>query len=228
MSEAQASGQAPASTGEGASSASATPAAATPPVAAPSSVSVSMSSEQLAARLAEEREKGVKSWLKEHGFEHKKDAAALIQFAKEKKDSERTEIEKRDARIQELEPKAKRLETLEQRYAASVNAKFAALPDGVRAAIEKVAGEDVDERERMMSVFEAAGVLNAAPAQAAGAPARPALANTSAAAPAPASAPQKSVFDAWTELKQSSPAKASVFYSLNQSEIEKSRPAASG
>lgn len=196
---------------------------------------VSMTSEQLKARLNEERDKGAKSFLKELGLESKEDAIAIISYAKKRQDEEKTELEKRDALINELKPKAERYESIRTRYEARVNAEFDALPETARQAIDEQAKGNAEERERFMQMFAKAGILKSAPTQndgehaGKGQPAAPpAPRNTTNAAPPPRPSAAPSAWEQYQALLSKSPVRAQLFYAANQFAIDQARPASEG
>ena len=186
------------------------------PPAAP--VSVSMTSEQLKARLEEERSKGAKAILKKFNFEKEEDLAAAFKTLEDLKTEKLSESEKAAKRLKELEPYESKFKTLESEYASMVEEQFSALPENVQKAIDDVAGGKPAERARVMKAFRANGLIAAQP---------PGIASPKTTAPtqqAPTPAPTKSKFDEWSELKATNPILASFFYKTHTTDIEASRP----
>lgn len=171
-------------------------------------------------RLADARDSGVKEALKALGVEKIEDAKALLDFAKQAKDAQKTEFEKLQDQIKALEPKAQKAEAYEKLVADMVTAQFEGLPDAAKAAIDKVANGDPQERLRMMNVMRDAGLLNPGP------PKPPAPANAAPASAPPSPAPARTAWDEYQDLKQKSSVLGSVYYETHKAEIERTRPAA--
>lgn len=221
----------------------ATPAAATEPVNAAPPVApapsdkgeeIRLSSRELQKRLEETRDAARTRFLKDLGFEKPDDLKAVLKAAKDAEDAKLSEIERLRKQAEEYKPRADRAAALEKQLATIVESQFNELPDNVRSAIDDVANGNAEERLRMMDVFRKSGLLkspvsaqapNAAPAQAPAAPPPPA-ANT-AGAPPPKPAAVKSKFDEWRDLEATNPVMASIFYTANKRDIDKSRPASS-
>jgi hypothetical protein len=196
---------------------------AVPPGAAPSGnpVSVDITSDKLASRFAEEREKARQKLLKDFGFDKADDLKAVLTAARELQDKNLTEQQRALKTIEELKPRADRATALEQRVAAFAKRELDALPEAARNAVTKHAGEDPDKVLATIEMFRDAGLIGAqAATPAAPEPPKPATSAAPANAPKPASG--RSKFDDW---KAKSGMAADIFYSLNQAEIERSRPA---
>lgn len=174
-------------------------------------------------RLADARDSGVKEALKALGVEKIEDAKALLDFAKQAKDAQKTEFEKLQDQIKALEPKAQKAEAYEKLVADMVNAQFEALPDAAKSAIDKQANGDPQERHRLMQVMREAGLLNGAPVAP---PKPPAPANAAPASAPPSPAPARTAWDEYQDLKQKSSVLGSVYYETHKAEIERTRPAA--
>jgi hypothetical protein len=195
-----------------------------PPVAdAPAHIAtpsqVSMSSEALKARLEEERGKARANLLKDFGFENPKDLKAVLDAVKAKQDAELSEAQRLAKALEETKPRAERADKLEKMLAGLVESQFAALPEQVREAIDKVADGNAEERLRMMDLFRSSGLLNT-PATAAA----PISATTTPPSP-PRPITTQTAWDKYQALMKSNPLLASAFYQSNRAAIDQSRPA---
>ena len=192
--------------------------AATPPA---NPVLVDITSDKLAARFAEEREKARQKLLKELGYDKPDDLKAVLAAAREMQDKQLTEQQKLARERDELKPRAERATLLEQRLASLAQRELASLPDAARTAVTKHAGEDPERVLATIEMFRDAGLIGVAAATPA-TPEAPKPATSAAPANAPKPAGGRSKFDDW---KAKSGMAADIFYSLNQAEIEKTRPA---
>jgi hypothetical protein len=202
---------------------------AAPLTAPPGPAKVELTSDQLKQRLDESRAAGgtakEQELLKTLGYKTLAEAQAVLNAVKAKADAELSEIDRLKKENGELKPRADRAAKLEETFKHMVDQQFGELPENVRTAIDSIANGDPDERLRMMSVMRAAGVLNPAPA-APPPPAKPAPANTAGAGGNPKPAESKTKFETWDALKrEGKDVAASIFYTANQADIEKSRPA---
>jgi hypothetical protein len=205
---------------------------------------VRLTSAQLKARLAEERETARKNLLKEYGYEKREDLAAVLKAAKDAEDAKLSEIDRLRKQVEEAKPQLARVSVLEQRVAAMVEAQFSELPENVRSAIDGVANGDPEERLRMIEVFRKSGLLTqkqaaqavatqaavAAVQQQAAQPtttqgAAP-LANTGG-APPPKPTATKTAFEQWQDLERTNRYAASFFLQTNKAAIDATRPARS-
>lgn len=164
--------------------------AAAPAAPAAGAAPIGITSDQLKARLDEERAKTAErvraEILKEIGVEKLDDAKSKIADAKKLSDEKLGDIERRDKQIAELTPKAARAAELETEFATLVEEQLRSLPEAVQKAIEASAGTSVQERMKLIRVARA---LQPAAPTAAVAPAGAPAAATPAAAPAAPPAP---------------------------------------
>ena len=184
-----------------------------------------LTSDQLAARLREERDKGRNSLLKDLGFEKPDDVKAFVDAAKKRAEAELSETEKLKKAADDLKPRAERAALLEQRRAAVAKSQLEALPEALRNTISKRAGDDPEKVLDLIEMFRDAGQIGAA-APPPGPPPAPAPANSATPNNAPKPGVVNTKFDEWQSLvaagKQTP---ADIFYRLNQAEIERTRPA---
>lgn len=185
---------------------------------------VQLTSDQLQKRLQEEREKARVRLLKDLGFEKAEDVRTRLQKAKELEDAQLSELERAQNRVKELEPEAQRATKLAERFAAMVDERLQALPEAQREIVEQEAGDDPEERLRLMRVLKVASG-NGSDATGDDPPKpKPAPANTSGGTPPVPSNP-RTKFEEWQAMKQRSGMAADIFYRANHHAIEASRPA---
>jgi len=207
---------------------------AAPPVVAPPAPAaqpagpapVSLTSEQLAQRLAESRNSGSSALLKELGFDKADDAKAALAKLKKLEADSLSEKEKLEKRIKELEPQVVAGTTTAELLKAVVEEQFAALPAHVQAAIDADAKGDSAKRFAAMKLIKAASAPdpNAPPAPPP-VPPKPAPASLGT-PPAPPPAGGQTKFQEWESMKSRAPMLGDIFYRNNQAEIERTRPSA--
>jgi len=191
----------------------------------------------LGPRLKQAQESAQRKLLNELGFPDLEAAKDQIQKAKQIEEASLTEQERVAKRVAELEPQAQRATVLEKRYAALIEEQFAALPEAQRSAIDAVANGDPEKRHEYMSVFRAAGVVDApaspetGPALNNGEPAagaapdattKPAPVTTTPPGSPPTPAQPRNRWEEYQAL--TNPMQAAIFYRANKREIEASRP----
>ncbi len=156
-----------------------------------------------------------------------KDADELAKKLKRLDDLETerlSESEKTQKLIQELRPKAERAAQVESLLNGLVESQFNALPEATRAAIDAVASGNAEERLKLMRVVQAAGLASGnAPPATPPAPVKPPPANTAPPANAPPPAATRSKYDEYAAI--TNPLQRSIYYQLNATDIEASRPA---
>lgn len=200
-----------------------TPPPAPAPPAAGEPAEVRMTSDALKARLADERAKERKSWLKEHGFADEEAFKSHLKVSKELADAKLSEDERVKKQLKELEPKAARADLLEARMKKDVETRFAALPEDVQKRIDAEADGDWEKRDAFMRVLGPAASAGATAATEK--PKAAAPANTTTAPPAPPNTTAPTAFEKYQELQKTDPMGASIFFSCNQLEIQRTTPA---
>lgn len=176
---------------------------------------VNLNSDQLAKRLAEAGTAAVNKLLSGLGYKTAEEAQAAL-----------TEAATLKAQVSELVPKAARSEALHSTLAALVEKQLAAIPAGVRGVIEKQAGDDVERRLELLSMFQEAGVTLGGDAGSRPLPASPVTITPTAVAPhSPPTSP--TLYDEWKAMQSRSPMLGDLFYQRNMVEIERSRPSGS-
>ncbi len=200
-----------------------------PATPAPVGAPVSLTSDVLKARLAESAASAEAKLLKSLGVTDVEAAKAVIAAAKAAEDAHLSETQKLQKLVDELRPRSERAIELEAQVAAYAQRELAALPDAVRAAVTKHAGEDPAAIMKMIAQIRDAGFLTApAPAPAAAPP--PVIANTAPAnaAPPPAAPGVPNHLATWTSLKTTNPVEAARYLLRHRaaiSEAQKASPA---
>lgn len=185
-----------------------------------------LTSDQLAARLREERDKGRNALLKDLGFEKPDDVKAFVDAAKKRAEAELSETEKLKKAADDLKPRAERATLLEQRLAAVAKSQLEALPEALRNTISKRAGDDPEKVLDLIEMFRDAGQIGAAAAATTTAATTAAPTTTATPNNAPKPGVVNTKFDEWqTLVTAGKQTPADIFYRLNQAEIERTRPA---
>lgn len=193
----------------------ATPAAtAAPPVATPAPVN--MTSDQLKARLDEERGKTEQRILKALGVEKIDDVKAVLESARKAEDAKKTEAEKLLSRIGELEPAAKKAAEYEAVIKERATVEMQALTDAQRTAVTAIGGDDPAAQLRAITALRPTWATSE-PAKTDPKPATTAPA-TAAPAPAPTTQPtnHRAVYE---QMKQTNPMQAAQYLMRHRLEI---------
>lgn len=203
------------------------------PVTQAAPAPIGITSEQLKSRLDETREKTRADVLKELGFGSLAEGKKSLDALKKLQDSQLSEQEKLAKQLDEYRGIASRYEGHSKLFASMVENEIAKLPDTARAAIDEQSSDNPDERYRLLNFMRRVGVVASAQ-PAAGAqpqptqpvPPAPAPRPVSAGAvpPAPRGAQPRSKFEEWQDKSRGNQVAGDLFYQLNMTEIERTRP----
>lgn len=188
----------------------------------PPSETVSMTSDALKTRLAEERAKGVNKLLKELGVDKAEDIKAMMKVKAELEAAQLSEKEKLVKELEDARKGASKASDLEKLAQELFGETWESLPEKVRESIEEQAGDSFQERARLVKIMKKAGLLgsNEAPKP----PGKKAPANHGDAPPPPSPVPTKTAWEKYTEMKRESPMRASIFFDANRVEIAATQP----
>lgn len=201
---------------------------------------VTMTSDVLSKRLAEEREAARRGVFKKFGVEKESDLEARLAELAQLKQASMTEQEKVAAKLKELEPQAQRAKKLEALLNTAVQREIASLPEQVKAKLVESAGENLEEQMKYLEFLRGTGLLGAAIGQQQGGqgtqqgtaggnggqqPQTPPPANTGGGAGAPRPAGQRTKWDDYQDvITRHGPMAGEMFYLGNKIEIDRSRP----
>ncbi len=205
---------------------------------------VGINSEQLKQRLDETRDKTRSDLLKEFGFQSVSEGKKAFEMLRKLQEAQLSDAEKQAKQLEEYRLQATRYEAHSKRFASMVDAEIGRLPESAQKALLETAGDDPDERYKLLQFMSKAGVGQGsaqASAQSVAAqtvaakttavqsaspvipPPRPA--NAGALPPAPRGATPLSKYDEYVERQKTNQVAADLFYSAHQIEIERTRPA---
>lgn len=175
--------------------------------------------------------------LRELGFDKADDIKGRLAKAKELEDAQLSDQERTANKIKELTTAAESATKYSTVAAEAVKELFEALPEAHRVAIDELDPQTPEDRLKFIRAFRKLGgsttpTTSAAPATgqpvAAAPAAPPPLAAPITTAPtngAPRPTTPRSKWDEYSDLEQTNPRAAGLFYSLNQRAVEASRPA---
>jgi hypothetical protein len=185
---------------------------------------VDMTSDQLRARLGEERSAGQRELLKRFKFEKPEDLEARLKRLDDIEKANLSEKERVDKRIQELEPQAQRAKTLEERASREFERRIANLQDEKKAKLLEKAGDSLDKRLEYLDLLEDMGTLASTTATTTTTAPPPATTAGGTGAPRPTAA--MTSFEQYEDIKKRMGTLAGeIFYRKNELDIERTRPA---
>jgi hypothetical protein len=177
-----------------------------------------MTSDQLKARLDEERGKGLQSALKRLGFDKIDDAETFLKTARTAADAQKTEAEKMRERLAALEPLESEVKTYRETLGNVVKGELEKLIDAQRTAVIALGGEDPAKQLHALAALQPTWTTAAIePAKEVPKPATTAPA-TAAPAPAPTTPPtnHRAVYE---QLKQTNAMQAAQYLMRHRLDI---------